>query len=381
MRTHPLPKELIHSQHGPHLTILIPTHRYGKEVLEGQDQLMLKNNLKQAREELRAWNLSEEEVKQFLLPAQNMLNNPRIWSHMLDGLAIFLSKDLMFFAQLPVHFPNLVYLSDHFYVKELAPFYQKESSFYLLSLSLKKNSLYEVTRYSIIPVNTRGFLPKEVDTFADEELEKILQFHSIGKHETPFYHGHGGSTDHRETLQGKYLKEINDGLMRFLKDDSIPLVLACVEDTFAAYQQVNSHPNLYPKCISGNHERTDLDKLHHQALQVVAPYLKREEYGYLATFQEAIHTKWTSSDIETLIPAAYDGRIQTLFTQFGSNIWGTYQSEQRKVKIQRKKEIHNSCLLNEAVRATLINGGEVFNLPQEQLPGVKGSPIAAILRY
>lgn len=379
MHTYTLPDELIYTKRGPHLTILIPTHRYGKETDQGEDRAALKSSLQRAEEQLKACNLARKDIKSLLAPIEALFYDPHFWHQMSDGLAIFASKDDFCFFQLPIHFTKMVYVSDRFYLKEVAQLYQEEVSFYLLQLSQGQTTLFEANRYRIQHVEIDAILPENLSYIWDVELENILNTHA-SLHQSS-YEGYGSSYFQKEVNQVKYLKEINEKLMEAIQDQTKPLLLACSPETARLYHELSAYPKIEANYLFITATQKSERSLHTEAVQLMLPYLEEEKAFRLQVFEESSHTKWASSEVDIVVPAAYDGRVQTLFTQMNTTLWGQYQAEKGRLDIHQQQHPQSSCLLNQSVIATLQQGGDVYNLPPEDVPGNSQSPIAAILRY
>lgn len=99
--------ESLHEIHEPYcISIFIPTHRAGNEVLKKQDSLSLKNQLKEVTKKLEGHGLTQLEIENRLRPLKNVLSDGDFWRHQSDGLALFLTKDVYEKFSLPI-FSNL----------------------------------------------------------------------------------------------------------------------------------------------------------------------------------------------------------------------------------------------------------------------------------
>src|SRR5690554_7755916 len=71
------------------ISIFIPTHRAGKKVLQEEDPLSLKNQLKDVKEKLTQKGLNSDEIDTLTQPVQKLIDNSSFWREQSDGLAIF----------------------------------------------------------------------------------------------------------------------------------------------------------------------------------------------------------------------------------------------------------------------------------------------------
>jgi hypothetical protein len=86
-----------------------------------------------------------------------------------------------------------------------------------------------------------------------------------------------------------------------------------------------------------------------------------------------------SSELNSIIPAAFYGRVETLFVALGKQIWGTFNSQKSVLEVHREHMAGAQDLLDLAAVKTLSNGGEVYALDRENMPDEV--LICAIFRY
>ena len=71
--------------------------------------------------------------------------------------------------------------------------------------------------------------------------------------------------------------------------------------------------------------------------------------------------------------------METLIVPLGVQRWGRYDPESDSVRLDPEPTPWNDDLLNYAAVQTLLNCGNVYAVPQDQLPDQ--AEIAAIYRY
>ena len=86
-----------------------------------------------------------------------------------------------------------------------------------------------------------------------------------------------------------------------------------------------------------------------------------------------------TNDLNKAVKAASFGQVETLFVPLGLQIWGRYDVENNKVIRASDPSAENEDLLDFAAAETMLNSGQVFAVPREQMPGE--GELAAILRY
>jgi hypothetical protein len=113
------------------------------------------------------------------------------------------------------------------------------------------------------------------------------------------------------------------------------------------------------------------------AWRIVEPIFRQAQAGAKATYERFAETEQASDDLETILPAAQFGRVDTLFATVGVQQWGTFDTQTQK--LQFKDDDSGSDLLNLAVIQTFLHGGTVYVLEADQMPTKQ--PLAALYRY
>ena len=105
---------------------------------------------------------------------------------------------------------------------------------------------------------------------------------------------------------------------------------------------------------------------------------KREQKKEL--YKEVQHTAKASHQISDVIPAAIQGRIDTLFIRKGDKAYGTFNPKNNCIILDSEKDKVNVSLINLAAINTLLQGGNVFIMETEDMP-YKKRPLNALFRY
>lgn len=371
-------------KHQPHcVSIFIPTHRAGQEVNQRIDQRMLKNKLKTVRQQLEEYQLNDGEIDKLLQPAAALLTHGDFWKNRSDGLALFISPDEFVYYSLPVSFNTFSLVSTHHYLLPLIPYLNNEGRFYLLALSLNEVKLYAGSPHHLDEVEEAAqHLPAGMeDVLGDDNTQRNLQFRtqqSGGEH--TMYHGHGAGKDDAKMETMKYFRAINDGLLKILHNEKVPLVVAAVEYLVPIYAEANDYKYLWEDSIAGNPERENLAELHKKAWELLADHFDSERHEKSDLFEGALANKRAAYKMDEVVPAAINQRVDTLFVSKGDEVWGTFDRAQNDIRIENEKTEHNTGLLNLAATHTLLNGGRVFVMPPDKMPE-STSKLNALFRY
>lgn len=385
-KNHPLPKpvfENLDSMHGLHcVSIYLPMHKEGKEQNERISQATLKQCLKKVHSDLARHEMDPQEIKNYLKPVEALLSDIELWRNPSDGLAIFLDKKGMNYYTLPISFEIITDVSDHFYLKPLLPLYHEDDEYYLLELSQNYVKLYECNKY--------GYLDLYIEDFAPDQLEKavgfdfrqnMLQFRG-GKNPqgTETYHGKGPGKDDVKKELITFFRAIDKGINKIISNKKAPLIIACAEPLFGFYKEANTYPTLLENYLAGDSEYKNKTKLHKESWKIAQPYFDKIKNTKLLQYKELYHTPKTSYQISEIVPAAINGKIDTLFVQNGEDEFGVFDKKTNKLLIRKKTELNNASLVDLSAVNTFMQGGKVFFLEPDEMPD-SGHPMNALLRY
>ncbi len=383
---HPLPREkfeILAKKHGKRcVTIYLPMHKKGKEQNEHLAQANLKKCLTNVRKLLTTYQICDEEIVNYLKPIEKLIANIELWRNPSKGLPIFLDQKGLSYYTLPISFKTKIYVASNFYVTPLIPLYYNTTIYYLLELSQDYVKFYEASKYGLTDLNIKSFAPNKLEKAVGFDFrQKMLQFrtgHNIFS--SGAFHGHGEGKDDEKKELFTFFRAIDKGIKQALKNKSAPLVVACVNRLFDTYKQVNTYTNLYIKNISGDPEFKNKSILHKESWELIQNYFEKTKKAKLNQFTEMYNTPKVSYQINEIIPAAVDGKIDTLFVSKNTDLFGVYNTENRHLILNDKKEIQNGSLINLASVNTVFKGGEVYLLDAEDMPE-HGKILNALFKY
>lgn len=365
------------------ISIFIPTHRAGKKVLQGEDTLALKNQLKEVRNKLTKKGLRDDVINKMMAPAQKLIDDTSFWREQSDGLAIFIADGFSRTYTLPVYFEEFNYISNSFYLKPLMPMFVGDGNFYLLMLERSNVKLYECTQHSFTEIIIEDCIPEtKQDRVGFDYEQKNLQFRT-GQTGTgqSMYHGQEAATGKRKNEIKKYLRAINDGLVPLLREENMPMLIAAQRPLFDIYKEVNTYPNLMEEHLNVNFGDTTIFDVHELAWERMAPVFDRKRKDKIALFLDEQGTGKTAIGIDKIIRAAINGKVDALFCENRSDIFGSYKEEGNSIVVTQSEEDDNTIsLMNIAAIKTFLNGGEVYLLDKEEMPN-PNSRINALYRY
>ncbi len=371
-----------------HISIYLPTYKAGDEILE--NSVRFRNLLDRAEEQLVEAGMRRPEAKQLIGPARPLVNDELFWQRQSSGLAVFLAEGLARKYQLPLKLDELVVVSDRFHIKPLLSVLGNNGRFYVLALSQHETRLLQGTRHLIgeIDLGDREEVPETiVEILKWEDPEMRLQYHAATPHTLhhgapAIFHGHGvASEDDPKEKILRYFHRLDAGISDLLAGDEAPLVPVADDFVLSRYRKANTYPYLTEEGVQVVPKRLGPAALHRRTWGIVQPLFTqaedqaREVYRHL----EGNDSERAANTVGEVVPAAVFERVEGLFVARDGHRWGVFDPSTGEVEVHEERRVGDRDLLSMAAAHTLLNGGWIFVVEREQVPG--GAPLAAVLRY
>ena len=385
---------LLRTSGGPCISIFLPTFRAGGE--RQQNPIRLKNVVREVAERLeKDWGMRGPDADALLDPVKRLVDDSSFWLHQSDGLALFLSPDLFQSFRLPVQVKELAVVENRFHLKPLLPLLSGDGDghFYILSLSRKNIRLLSASRFRVdeIDLESQGVPTSFTEALGDlkqiqmqaSTSSKTPHRFSMGPRGGPMFSAHATGEENLEADLRNYFERFDDALARIDVDRRAPVVLAGVEYLLPIYRDAaTTFQNICEDALRGNMEGERAEDLHAAAWEIVEPHFLQERRKAAERFGDLSNSGRSSIDLNEILPAAQDGRVDSLFVARGVRSWGSYDGDKRKIKLQPDQKgprNGNEDLLDLAAVQTYLNGGKVFVVDQQEVP--EGKSLAAVFRY
>lgn len=385
--THAQLRALAESGAPPAVSLFVPTHRKGSGIR--QDPIEFKNLLREAETRLAAGGMRPTEAHDLLRPAWDLLDDANVWGpEGLDGLAVFVAPMIFQAYHLPFAPEPMVHVNDRFYVKALLPIL-RDQEFYVLSISKHDARLLRCTRTSCERIE----LPKDVETNVEKVREGKGEHagatvrHSdglggsgAGQGAAGTFHGESTEIERRLAEDMRFtFRQVDDGVRRVIDNPEAPFVLAGDIHVTPVYREISKLKNVVEETIRGNQDIAPDAEIHAKALEILGPVWHRALNAEQETFGTALAQGKASRDVEEILVAAMDGRVNTLFVAPEERRWGHVDETRRSVELHDAERPGDEDVLDWATLKTLQTSGRVLVVNREQIPG--DGPLAAILRY
>jgi hypothetical protein len=275
-----------------------------------------------------------------------------------------------------------VVVADRYHLKPLMSLLAGDGLFCVLALSQNEVRLLRATRHSVGEVELEGVPRSLTEALRHEEPQKQLQFYtgtseSRGRRSAVF-HGHHPEEGAKEAIL-RYFRQVDSGVAEELKGQRAPLVLAGVSYLLPIYREASAYPHLLEEGISGNPEEMKPDELRDRAWEIVEPRFAEARREAAARYRQLAGTGLTSADVSEVVPAAYYGRVDTLFVAKGLQRWGYFDPKTATAYVHDQPARGDGDLLDLAAVQTFLSGGNVYVTDPEEMPAY--GPMAAVFRY
>jgi hypothetical protein len=377
-------KSLIDHRAKPAVSFYLPTHRAGAEIQ--QDPIRLKNLIRDAGESPSAQTIRHADFQALLKPVQELAQDDAFWHRQGDGLAIFLAPEFLRTYRLPLTFPELSVVADRFHVKPLLPLLFGDGRFCILALSQNSVRLLHATRDRAVEIPLHGAPVSLAEALkfdeSGSELRGRQRSHRAAGGAERAYHGRGHvELDEKEHVT-RFFHQVDQAVHAHLKNEHLPLVLAGVDFEVAIYRGINTYGHLLPESVSGNPDQLPAHDLLAKAWPLVKPHFQAQRHAAEERFRELEGTGAATHDLGAVLPAAHEGRVESLFVAVGVQRWGQFNALTYITAVHAAPGDGDEDLLDLAAIQTLLHHGRVFAVAPNDIPGAGASqPLAAVFRY
>lgn len=371
-------KELASETGNLAVSIYMPVSRIGSKTKENRSRL--ESLLREARMRLRGLGLKKEETESLAGQSRLFLNDPFFWRGQSNGLAIFLSAISARIFRLPLDFKETVACSRRFHLKPLFLLAIEGGKFYILALSKNRARFFLASRYGANEIKIAG-LPQGIeDVDWSKDRERSIQAHGVARDRGgEIFHGQRTDTEDYKFRIRQYFRQINKKIRPFIAGENCPLAVAAADYEFSLYREAAGYPHIFERGIAGNPDKMDRAELHRKALKILKPFFQKPKAEAIKNYNDLAGTRRASYSLERIVPAAFYGRVDTLFSSLKETNWGRFEQNTDTVIFDEKERPGNYDLLDFALSNAFIHGAKIYLAEPDEMPNKE--TLAAILRY
>ena len=371
---------LIQQRLGLHLSLFVPMERGGIAARANLNRW--RQGLRLAESHLVEAGASAAVREELLGPARASAKVERALPDSFDGLAYFAAPGFSEFVPTPFALHEAAHVGPHFQLRPLLPLSKSAEHFYVLAISLSDVRLLEGSPFAARRIE----LPEVATSFAAASgyvYESARQVHTASPaalgERGAIVHGQGGNADDRRDRDVEhYFRRLWESIAGHLPERGAPIVLAAVEDYLPLMTAAMRDARLVDRCVAGSPDRLSDEELWRRSLPVATGWWDRERARRLRESATGGKPPLVTG-LAQVLPAAEAGRVAHLLLGERLERWGRYDEQHGVMEERAIPAPGDEDLLERAVHATLLRGGEVESLPVEKLPA--GSPAAAWLRF
>ena len=354
-------KRLQRHQDYPSVSVLAPTHRTAPA--NERDRFVVKNLVAKGLQRLHD-EFKKREVAS-LVKNLNKLVDQLDWAHLLEGLALFASRDVATAIPLPFRVKARVAIDATFATRDLVFTLNRSPRYRVLVLTEQPTRLFDATTNILTEHTAKPFPMSHKGPGGASRLP-------------------GGQGINRSAVRDEshrqFFREVDEALASLQKEDHLPVVVVGVDRYLAFYQEITKDPDAIVGLVAGSHDKPSPSALGKVVWPVFRAGSTLKRTRALVRLNEAVSVNRHASGIDQVWRAAFDKRCQTLLveTDFAHPADLAPQGD-RLLPYSGRGAAALDDAVDEVIEKVLVDGGEVFFYE----PGVLDlhQQIAAVLRY
>jgi len=370
----------------PHVSLYLPTHPTYPECQ--QDPIRLSNGLKEVERQLTEAGWRESDVAELVAEAAARGKDDVFWRYQDEGLAVFIEPGATRWVKLPQRVPDLTVVATRYHIRPLIPILRDKGLYHVIAVTEDGARFFNGTQDGLRQVQVENMPDSTEQVWQRTEFDRDVGFHSrdrgqqIGGADTPKYAALGESPeDYATIVLDHYARDVAKAVDAHLADSEAPLVLVALPRTLGYLAQHLEYRHVVPEHVSADPGPLSDAELHEKTWAVAEPILTHERKELRNRLRAHVEGDMpdVTRNLEGIIKATEEGRVDTVFVSAGEQVWGVYDPSHRVIRIDHVASAENEDLLNLAALRTLAQGGDVRAMP-EDVRGQLG-PVAALFRY
>ena len=366
---------------GPCLSLYQPTHRSHPE--NQQDIIRYKNLVKELESSL-AEKYAKRDIAAIMKPFHDLGEDRDFWQQkVLDGLAILADETRFQIFTLQRQPEEFAVVSDSFHLKPLLRLTQTQDRFQVLCVSRTDIQMYEGTRDGLDQVLFADDFPEHIDDPTEEVADFPVTSYGLGpsNRQGQVMHYKGSRKDAIQTDKERFLGAVARALYNNIsKEGKLPVVLVGLPENIGVFRKNNQNPYVLEHEINIDPTSLTVEQLLKKAWPVVEPVAAKRVQDEIARFKQAHGTGLANDDLENVLGAVLDGRVDTLMIDAEKRIAGKIDRENRKVELLNDfSDTEAEEVLDDLAEMVIRRSGDVKIIPSQYMPTDTG--LAAIYRF
>ncbi len=284
------------------------------------------------------------EKTSFMKPALDLVDNMDFWAHQSNGLAGFYSSQHSAHHHLLNVNESLTVVDKEFHLSPMLKEVLNEDRIFVLAISQKEVRFFEAVKSGIYPVKIEDVVPSNIDEALNLDIDgNSIQSHSSG--EGILYHGTDSGQEKENIRLEQYFRKVDVGLMEFIHDEKVPLVIAAVEEYYTLYKDCTSYNYFSNHMITGNPEDLSPADIRKQLDPVFEELESKRVEEFIRRHDDRSKTDMVVEGLNHLTKYAENKNIDSLLVRQGH--WDTMPKDEKKK-------------LNQIMFSVYDNGGDII---------------------
>ena len=341
----------------PCVSILLPTHRTAPE--NQKNAIRLKKLIRQASDMLEK-EFGKRESKGLIEKIEKLASKVDI-SRTLDGLALFVNKDIEQMVDIPFRVKERVIIDKTFATRDLIKGVNRGTSYFVLDLSLHRARLISCFRDQATEITQNGFPMQS-------------EFEMLELNPTDF------SREKKKQIK-EFFNRVDKMFLSNYHYGDTKLVITGVQKNLSLYREATDSKGIIYEQLEGNYEATSVHDLGKKAWELVREKNKKGRHTALNEIQNAISTRKLASGINDVWRFANEGRVNMLVVEEEYHISAASGADNNitlDISGFPDKDIMPDAV-DEVAEIVVDKGGKVVFVDNGTLG--KYQKLAAILRY
>jgi hypothetical protein len=283
--------------------------------------------------------------------------------------------------RLDIQLEQYVYFSNHFFVLPLFSVLEN-LEYYFLTIDEAGPHLYLADKYNFSEITSDDLKSKTLKGIQDFlDIEEVPSYHVEAQggrnKESVVFHGHGNEKDDREIRMRQLIKSIIKALPKSFSEDKKPLIVAGPTEEVSLFKEYYPYHNL-KKTLNFDTQLMKNDELHSKSWEVAGTILEKDRKDTIARYCDLKATDNISNEVTEIVPAAFYGKVDTLFVNAETTEFGEFDPNNGETSISLEEDPADE-LRNLAAIKTVENNGRVLLLNLSEMPDK--TSLNAIFRY
>lgn len=338
-----------------------------------------------AQDPIRLANLigvAAENVGHSLAPLRELAEDAAFWRLPGRGLAAFADRKLVRIFRTPRPLPERVQIGNRFAIKAVLQTLESPT-YFVLAASQQRVRLLRGDRLGLDELEAPQ-LPSAglADVPGASREHNRLQAHGRGHDgsQDAAYHGHRDDTKGDDESTARLCRACADALSHEREAAGVdhPVVIVAVQRLAHDLERLGNLSGVVAH-VASNPDALSARELATLTWPHVESWLKKRQEAQAARVLELRANGLGDQNLERIVTAANDGRIDTLFVDLQQERWGQFDAGDRSVVVHDTRHASDEDLIDLAASLTLAAGGSI--VPRLPAPLPQHRPAAAIYRH